>query len=146
MIKKIAMQDILAIQDGIKIIPVNTVGVMGKGLALQFKQKYPNIFEAYRKECYQGKLHVGNITIHEDYVMFPTKDHWKNDSTKEIIKASLEALKELLFIIEVKLNKHPDVYIPRIGCGCGRLAQEIVEMLIEEVLGNVYNNIYLIGF
>ena len=78
--------------------------------------------------------------------MFPTKKHWSNVSTKEIIEASLEALKELLFIIEVKLNKHPDVYIPRIGCGCGRLSEEIVEILIEEVLGNTYNNIYLIGF
>ena len=146
MIKKIAMQNILEIQEGIKVIPVNTVGVMGKGLALQFKQKYPNIFEDYKKECYEGKLHVGNITIHKDFVMFPTKRHWSTDSTKEIITASLKALKELLFIIEVKLNEHPDVYIPRIGCGCGNMSQELVEMLIEDILGDVYNNIYLIGF
>ena len=145
-ITKIPMMNILNIKDGIKIIPVNIVGIMGKGLALQFKQKHPDIFETYKDRCASGKLHIGNITIIKNYVMFPTKQHWSQDSTKEIITASLKALKELLFIIEVKLNKLPDVYIPRIGCGCGRMSQEIVEMLIEDILGDVPNDIYLIGF
>lgn len=146
MIKRLPMRDILEIKQGLKLIPVNTVGVMGKGLALQFKQKYPDIFEAYKQDCISHKLTIGTVTLHNDYVMFPTKEYWKFDSTKEIIKASLEALKKLLYTIEVKTNRYPVVYIPRIGCGCGNLNQDIVELLIETVLGDVFNDIYLIGF
>lgn len=146
MIKNIEMTDILNIEKGIKIIPVNTVGVMGKGLALQFKIKYPELFSRYQSDCRTGKLRIGKIAVYKNWVMFPTKQDWRNDSTKEIIRASLAELKALLINIEAKLNIYPDVYIPRIGCGCGNMKPEIVEQMIINCLEDCYNNIYLIGF
>lgn len=146
MIKTIEMTNILSINNGIKIIPVNTVGVMGKGLALQFKNKYPEFFNRYQSDCKTGKLGVGKIAVYKNWVMFPTKQDWRKDSTKEIIRASLVELKALLVNIEAKLNVYPDVYIPKIGCGCGNMKSEVVEQLIRDYLEDRYNNIYLIGF
>ncbi|MBO0882295.1 MAG: macro domain-containing protein [Mycobacterium sp.] len=64
---------------------VNCVGVMGKGIALQFKRRYPQIFKAYEKACKRGDVAIGKTFVTEtgelegakDRINFPTKDHWR---------------------------------------------------------------------
>ena len=73
---------------------VNTVGVMGKGLALSFKNRYPDMFERYKKVCEEGKLQNGNLMLfyYPDHwlLLFPTKENWRNPSKLEYIEKGLQ--------------------------------------------------------
>ena len=73
--------------------PVNTVGVMGKGLALEFRRRYPNMFDEYKKQCRDGWLHVGDLMLwraKDHFVLnFPTKKHWKDPSSLIYVEAGL---------------------------------------------------------
>jgi O-acetyl-ADP-ribose deacetylase (regulator of RNase III) len=79
---------------------VNSVGVMGKGVALQFKQRFPENFEEYKRACSDGTVVPGRMMVHETgrmmnprYIInFPTKRHWKGKSSIEDIELGLEAL------------------------------------------------------
>ena len=72
---------------------INCVGVMGKGIALQFKQKYPDNFKYYVKECKSGRVTTGKMLVYAcsmlsenpRYIInFPTKQHWRNNSKIDI--------------------------------------------------------------
>src|SRR5690349_8017817 len=79
---------------------VNTKGVMGKGIALQFKKAFPDVFKAYKSACDTGSIEIGKVHVYElstaqphHYVInFPTKDDWKKPSKIEYIKKGLESL------------------------------------------------------
>src|SRR4051812_29596082 len=79
---------------------VNTVGVMGKGIALQFKKAFPTNFRAYRAACARGEIRLGQVWIFDTgvsgpgrYILnFPTKDHWRDDSRLSDIAAGLDSL------------------------------------------------------
>src|SRR5687767_1510157 len=83
---------------------VNTVGVMGKGVALQFKQAFPRNYDAYRKVCERGELRPGTIFVYETglltnprYILnFPTKRHWRGRSKIEDIRSGLDALVDVV--------------------------------------------------
>ena len=109
--------------------PVNCVGVMGKGLALQFKNLFPNNFNKYRKFCLENKLSIGKllITVEENKktINFPTKIHWSNPSKLEYIIVGLQKLKIAIEKFNIK-----SVAIPKIGAGLGGLPWEIV---LEEI-------------
>jgi len=113
---------------------VNTVGVMGKGIALQFKQAYPDNYEAYRKACshhevQSGKMFVfptGKLVSPTYIINFPTKRHWKEKSRMEDIEAGLKALVEVVN----KLGIH-SIAIPPLGCGSGGLKWADVKPRIE---------------
>ena len=66
---------------------VNTVGVMGKGLALSFKQRYPQMFEKYKMACEKHQLTIGKLMLFYEadhwLLMFPTKENWRNPSKLE---------------------------------------------------------------
>src|SRR5438128_2737868 len=78
---------------------VNCVGVMGKGIALQFKQAYPEMAKAYERACARGEVRPGHMMVWETgelsgprfVVNFPTKRHWKGRSSYEDIETGLEA-------------------------------------------------------
>jgi O-acetyl-ADP-ribose deacetylase (regulator of RNase III) len=111
--------------------PVNCVGISGKGLALAFKNKYPQMFQAYRQTCLDGKLTVGQLHIWPDkekfIVNFPTKIHWRNPSQLQWIEMGLVALAEF-----VKENNIVSIALPKLGCGLGGLEfAEIKEKLIN---------------
>lgn len=107
--------------------PVNCVGVMGKGLALEFKKRYPDMFSRYHALCNKGEISVGKIAfwkpkIGDDPIicLFPTKNHWREKSTVSIIEQGLQQY--------VKYSPKLDITsaaFPKIGCGLGGLSFEL---------------------
>lgn len=116
---------------------VNTVGVMGKGLALQFKKAYPDNFKQYKKACDEHSLTTGKVlsvslnSISAPYyvINFPTKAHWKEKSKLVYIEQGLESLKA-----EVQRLGLKSVAIPALGSGLGGLPWQQVEQLIQRSL------------
>ncbi len=119
---------------------VNTVGVMGKGIALQFRQAFPRNYEVYRRACERGEVQPGKMLVvptdrleNPRYVVnFPTKRHWKGKSRVEDIEAGLEAL-----VAEIRRLNIRSVAIPPLGCGNGGLDWEAVRPLIVRVMAAV---------
>lgn len=113
---------------------VNCVGVMGKGIALQFKQAFPDNFRQYEKACKEKKVVPGlmfvvstNTILNPQFIInFPTKRHWKGKSNIEDIKSGLVA-----FVETLRHHKIASVAIPPLGCGNGGLNWNEVKPLIE---------------
>lgn len=109
---------------------VNCVGVMGRGLALGFKQEFPEMFEEYRELCCLKKIQPGKLWVWRSglvtVVNFPTKDHWRHPSKMEWIDVGLQLL--------AKCPEGP-VAMPYPGCGFGGLRREDVRPLIDQYLG-----------
>jgi len=103
---------------------VNCVGVMGRGIALQFRKAFPENFKAYelackRKEVRPGKVFVletGRLTGPRFIINFPTKRHWRGKAQIEYIDAGLESL-----VDEIRKRKIKSVAVPPLGCGLGGL-------------------------
>lgn len=143
------------------VVPVNTKGYLGKGLALEFKKRYKNLEIIYKKICASGKFNAGCIEIinvaqvnniqqelnlddcqnlhsyHKlhnfNYIIFfATKDHWRYPSRIEWIKKGLEQLKFDYLKYDIK-----SIAMPQIGCGLGRLNWEEVKKLIEENFNDI---------
>lgn len=118
---------------------VNTVGVMGKGLALQFKKRFPNNFREYEKACRENKVELGKMLISCDSFMgidkiiinFPTKNNWKSKSHLEDIISGLHDL-----VVQMLARNIASVAIPPLGCGLGGLHWEDVKREIEIAFSN----------
>lgn len=106
--------------------PVNCAGVMGKGLAAQFKKKFPDMFHDYRLACNEKSLKPGGIHRYGNIINVATKDHWKAASRIEYIREFLICLRN--FLTE---NPNTSVAIPALGCGCGELEWTEVKKLME---------------
>lgn len=126
---------------------VNTVGVMGKGIALQFKKAFPNNFHQYRKAYENGDLQIGKLLITKDsninsgekvIINFPTKKHWRRSSEYEYISMGLESL-----VDEIKNHNIKSIAIPPLGAGNGGLDWSRVKKLIENKLSKTDIDIYL---
>lgn len=126
---------------------VNTVGVMGKGIALQFKKAYPNNYKAYEIACNKQEVKVGKMFITLDsntitgeriIINFPTKTDWRKPSEYKYIEDGLENLIEI--INEKKIGS---IAIPPLGAGNGGLNWEKVKKLIEQKLGHLNIKIYV---
>lgn len=121
---------------------VNTVGVMGKGVALMFKDSFPKNFRAYEQACKANALRVGAMFVTETneflgpkwIVNFPTKSHWRFPSRIEWIKEGLHDLKRV--ILERKIKS---IAIPPLGAGNGGLQWQEVRSLIESELRELQN-------
>ena len=117
--------------------PVNCVGVMGKGLALAFKEAFPEVFREYVPACEDGKLVLGRVQVvarkaahgPKFVINFPTKNHWREKSRLEDIKAGLVDLASHL-----QNGKIASVAIPALGCGLGGLDWKVVRELIVATL------------
>ena len=118
MINYIKDGDILSSDCEAIINTVNTVGVMGKGLALLYRKKYPEMFSEYRRACLAGEVKTGSMHLwkipneNKWIINFPTKQHWQNNSQMEWI---IEGLKDLAKIIKEKEIK--SIAIPALGSG-----------------------------
>ncbi|MGL6339867.1 MAG: type II toxin-antitoxin system antitoxin DNA ADP-ribosyl glycohydrolase DarG, partial [Waterburya sp.] len=111
---------------------VNCVGVMGKGIALQFKQAFPENFKQYKKACDHKKVQPGRMfttstgQLFPKYIInFPTKNHWKGKSKIEDIESGLKAL-----VKEVRQLNIKAIAIPPLGCGNGGLDWAQVKPMI----------------
>ncbi|NDU74145.1 Appr-1-p processing protein [Actinomadura sp. DSM 109109] len=116
---------------------VNTVGVMGKGIALQFKRAFPDNFSAYARACAEGRVRPGRIfatSIDGDrwILNFPTKRHWRQPSRLEDVRAGLDDLARAM--VELRITS---VAVPPLGCGNGGLDWPQVRRLIIEKLGGL---------
>ena len=119
---------------------VNCVGIMGRGIALQFKNSFPENFKAYAAACKRNEVHPGRMFIYETgrltnpryIVNFPTKRHWKGKSRMEDVEAGLVALVE-----EVRARHIRSIAIPPLGSGLGGLDWKKVRPRIEAALAQV---------
>lgn len=121
---------------------VNTVGVMGKGLALAFKKRYPDMFERYKQACDNDSLTIGKLMLFYEadhwLLLFPTKKHWRNPSKLEYIEAGLAK-----FVSSYAVKSITSVAFPRLGCGNGGLNWEEVRPLMERYLSPLPIDIYI---
>lgn len=121
---------------------VNTVGVMGKGVALEFKKQYPEMFYHYKALCEDRRLDIGNLFLWRNdekwVLLFPTKKHWKNPSKLEYIELGLKKFAENWD----KLGAD-SIAFPRLGCGNGGLDWAEVKPLMEKYLKNIPLQIYV---
>ena len=116
---------------------VNCEGYMGKGIALQFKQAYPENFRAYERACHAHEVQPGRMftvatgqMVNPQYIInFPTKRHWRGASRIEDIRAGLKAL-----VQEVKRLGIQSIAVPPLGCGNGWLNWWEVRPSIEQAL------------
>ena len=119
---------------------VNTVGVMGKGIALMFKEKFPENYALYAAACERGKVQIGKMFVTPSMeldgprwiINFPTKKHWRNPTQLEWVREGLEDLRR---VIEAKRIR--SVAIPPLGCGNGGLDWQEVRPLIESALADL---------
>jgi O-acetyl-ADP-ribose deacetylase (regulator of RNase III) len=125
---------------------VNAVGVMGKGIALQFKQAFPDNFKAYEAACRRDEVQPGRMFVfHRNtfanpkvIINFPTKRHWKGKARIEDIEAGL---RDLARVIEGENIR--SVAVPPLGCGFGGLKWSDVEPRIERALGRLEARVIL---
>lgn len=119
---------------------VNTVGVMGKGIALMFKQAFPGNFRDYAEACKQGMVQTGRMFVTERHgsscprwiINFPTKQHWRSPSRIEWIRDGLGDLRRVVTELGVR-----SLGVPPLGCGHGGLEWSQVQPLIELALGDL---------
>ena len=132
---KITHGDLLRQDDVDAIVnTVNCVGIMGKGIALQFKNKWPNNYRAYVSACKSNEMHIGRMFVFDsgglvkpNYIInFPTKDHWRGRSRIEYVQDGLVDL-----ILNIKRLGIRSIAIPPLGCGNGGLNWSEVQTLIE---------------
>jgi O-acetyl-ADP-ribose deacetylase (regulator of RNase III) len=119
--------------------PVNTVGVMGKGLALVFKQRFPENYLVYKAACDRNQVATGKMFVTETglssprwIINFPTKQHFKSPSKLEWIAEGLVDLRQFL-----EDNKVKSVAIPALGAGLGGLDWTTVRAEVIAALGDV---------
>jgi len=125
---------------------VNTVGVMGKGIALQFKQAFPDVFKKYAKDCKAGHIQVGKVHVvpvegltNPKYIIhFPTKEHWRNPSKLQYIRDGLVDLVKVIQKLGVK-----SIALPPLGCGNGGLDWSVVRPLIIEAFEPLSIDVHL---
>jgi O-acetyl-ADP-ribose deacetylase (regulator of RNase III) len=119
---------------------VNCVGVMGRGVALQFRRAFEDNYEAYRKACLRKEVRPGRMFVFERssldsprwIINFPTKRHWKGQSRLEDIQAGLVDLVRV-----IRENGIRSIALPPLGCGLGGLDWTVVRPMIEEALSSI---------
>jgi len=129
--------DLLASRMQVKVNTVNCIGVMGKGIALQFKKQFPEMFEDYMDRCQSGEVEEGIPYLYTDIfgnkiINFPTKKHWKGLSNIESIAKGLE-------IIATNYRKWgiDSIAFPPLGCGNGGLQWQVVGPLMYQKLSSL---------
>lgn len=121
---------------------VNCKGVMGKGLALAFKQRFPDMFDVYQQECRSGKLRIGRPGLYKAgspwILNFPTKDHWKFPSKMEYIEKGLE-----YFVANYKKAGITSIAFPKLGAQNGKLSWDEVGPVMAKYLSQLDIDVYV---
>lgn len=135
--------DLFASGADVLVNPVNTVGVMGAGLALQFKRRYPMMYSAYRDRCQRRLIRAGAVDLHTVcdvatgarplfIANVATKRHWRDPSRPEWVVQGLRELSDV-----VTQSQAQSVALPPLGCGLGGLAWDAVHSLITTLMAPV---------
>lgn len=119
---------------------VNCIGVMGRGIALQFKKAFPRNYQEYKAACDRGQVVPGRMFVTHNHgldgprliINFPTKRHWRGRSRMEDMESGLEALRN-----EIALHSIRSIAIPPLGSGLGGLDWLEVRKRIEAALADV---------
>jgi O-acetyl-ADP-ribose deacetylase (regulator of RNase III)/uncharacterized protein YwgA len=127
---KILIGDILKSKAQTLVNTVNCVGIMGKGIALEFKNRFPEMFKDYTKQCDRKEIRIGQPYLYKSLlgpqiVNFPTKEHWKSVSKVNDIEHGLDYL-----LAHYKEWGVTSIAIPPLGCGNGQLEWKVVGPLI----------------
>ena len=141
--------DVLSERAEALVNTVNCVGVMGRGVALQFKKAFPENFKAYAKACKQGEVEPGRMFVYEteqlDYpkyiINFPTKRHWRGKSRIADIESGLVAL-----VDEIENRQIRSVALPPLGSGLGGLDWAAVRSRIEIALSELSADVRVVVF
>lgn len=131
---------------------VNCVGVMGKGVALEFKRRWPDNFKIYKEKCARNEIQTGKMFVYDNnsslfesdagfeyLINFPTKKHWRSKSRIEYI---IEGLDD--FILQVKRLGITSVAIPPLGCGNGGLSWSQVRPLIVDKVSELPDVLWVV--
>jgi O-acetyl-ADP-ribose deacetylase (regulator of RNase III) len=138
---KLTQGNLLAAPAEALVNTVNTVGIMGRGIALQFKQAYPAMFRDYERACKAGEVKLGKVQVFDLgglaggprwIINFPTKGHWRADSRMADIEAGLMDL-----VTTIRKLRIRSIAIPPLGCGNGGLVWNEVRPRIEAALAEV---------
>lgn len=140
--------DLLADNADILVNPVNCVGVMGRGLALQFKQRHPKAYLSYRDACNAGELRLGTVHVYRTVpvlgaprvptiIHFPTKNHWREGSLLPKIKLGLSDLVTTIGALQQEGVPARSVAIPALGAGLGGLPWGAVRKAVYDALGEL---------
>ncbi len=121
---------------------VNEVGVMGKGIALMFREAFPENTKAYEAAAKRGEVRVGHVLVTENHALtsprwiinFPTKKHWRHPSKMEWIRSGLHDLARVL-----QEKKITSVALPPLGCGNGGLQWKLVRREIEAAFAPLHD-------
>jgi O-acetyl-ADP-ribose deacetylase (regulator of RNase III) len=134
--------DIFEAETQVIVNTVNCQGVMGKGLALAFKQRYPAMFPIYQQECKTGKLRIGHPTLYTKsspwILNFPTKNTWKANSKIEYLEQGLE-----YFADNYKKAGITSIAFPKLGAQNGKLSWDDVGPLMAKYLGQLDIEIHI---
>jgi O-acetyl-ADP-ribose deacetylase (regulator of RNase III) len=135
--------DMFALPVDVRVNTVNCKGVMGTGVALAFKRRYPDMYKDYQRACEAGSVRPGSLHVWKnltgDWVInFPTKRDWRDPSRYEDISAGLNALRSYL-----QKEGAVSVALPALGCGHGGLDWDRVSTMIKETLGDLSARIYV---
>ena len=126
---------------------VNTIGVMGKGIALQFKKVFPNNFKTYEQACKQKEVTIGKMLVSKDrnlntgekiIINFPTKKDWRKSSEYSYLEDGLDD-----FLKVIEKEKLKSVALPPLGAGNGGLEWEKVKRILERKLSALDIDIYV---
>lgn len=121
---------------------VNTVGVMGKGIAKEFKIRYPQMFDIYKQKCLNKEFNIGNLFYYkaeEKWILnFPTKADWRQPSRLSYIEEGLQKFRDTY--IDVGVNS---IAFPKLGCGNGGLEWKDVKLVMEKYLHDLPIDIYI---
>lgn len=127
--------------------PVNTEGVMGKGLALQFKKAFPDAFASYEQACKTGEVETGRMQIVRRLaaprfiINFPTKKRWRDPSRLEYIRDGLRDL-----VARIEQLGISSIAVPPLGCGNGGLSWSQVKPLIESAFSAASSSVRVLLF
>ena len=141
--------DVLSEKAEALVNTVNCVGVMGRGVALQFKKAFPDNFKAYAKACQAGEVQPGRMFVFETkrldnprYIInFPTKRHWRGKSRIADIESGLTALAG-----EIRARGISSIALPPLGSGLGGLEWPEVRSQIESALGELASAVSIVVF
>lgn len=126
---------------------VNCVGVMGAGIAFEFKLRYPKMFKNYQRFCESGQIKIGNLWIYNDadvdqnepcsrVLNFPTKKHWKDHSSLNYLELGLEK-----FLLTYQQKKITSIAFPLLGASLGGLSEKDVLKTMKYYLNQVDSSV-----